>query len=218
VICMYQAHQADWLRVGFLVCLGLVATLAALAQFKKLKPPNYVFIMLFGLAVVQFMTMGWLRVSDNDRLRQELKDINPLSVTKLVVRADGGSRDIMLTNEVNMLFSQLQNVQAVHAHHSSPMSSYEVKFMLDSHEYQYRVARDSDRTDEYWVFETARAGNPGREIGRIHSPTLGKLLEVLVHVASPGHSWPRTWTKKSMCYEPNSYCKKCRSGAVRFFA
>jgi hypothetical protein len=57
--------------------------------------------------------------------------------------------------------------------------------MLDSHEYQYRVARDSDQTDEYWVFETARAGNPGREIGRIHSPTLGKVLEALAQGASP---------------------------------
>ncbi len=146
---MYQAHQTEWLRVGFLICIGLVPALAALAKFKKLKPTNYVFILLFGLAVVLFTTMNWRRVSDNDRLRQELKEINPLSVSNLVLRADGGSRDIVLTNEVNMLFGQLQQVQAVLAHHSSPTTSYEVKFEIDGHEYQYRVARDSERTDEY---------------------------------------------------------------------
>ena len=130
----YQAHATEWLRVGFLVCLGLVAALAALAQFKRLKPPNYAFIALLGLAVVLFMTMGWLRASDSDRLRQELKEINPLSVSNLVVRADGGSRDIVSTNEVNILFNQLQQVQAVLAHHSSPTTSYEVKFEIDGHE------------------------------------------------------------------------------------
>lgn len=182
---MYQTHQTEWLRVGFLICIGLVFALAALAKFKKLKPTNYIFILLFGLAVVLFMTMGRLRVSDNDQLRQDLKNINPLLVSNLVVRADGGSRDIVLTNEVYMLFSQLQNVQAMLAHHSSPLSSYEVEFMLDGHKYKYRVARDSERADEYWVFETASAGNPGREIGRIESPALGQVLNSLAHGQPP---------------------------------
>ena len=48
--------------------------------------------------------------------------------------------------------------------------------------------RDSERADEYWVFETARAGNPGRDIGRIQSPTLGQEMNLLTHGASlPQH-------------------------------
>lgn len=181
----YQAHHTEWLFLGFVVCLGLAVALVALAQFKKLKPLNYAFIVLLGLAIVLFMTMSRLKVSDNAQFRQELKDINILSVSNLTLRVDGSSRDIASPNEVNLLFNQLRQVQKVFAHHSFPTTSYEVKFEIDGQEYQYRVALDSDRADEYWVFETARAERPGREIGRIHSSTLGQVLNTLTHDATP---------------------------------
>jgi len=177
---MYQTHQTDWFILGFLACAGLVFALAALAHFRKLTLQNSVFFLLIGVAVFLMMTMAGLKGSDNDRLRQELKRINPASVSNLVVRAEGVRRDIVLTNEVSMLFSELQNVQAMPAHHSSSMSPVDVEFVFDRQVYQYRIARDSDRTDEYWVFETARASIPGREIGRIKSLSLGQVLNSLL--------------------------------------
>ena len=87
-----------------------------------------------------------------------------------------------------MLLDQLQQVKAVPAHHSHPTDSYDVKFMRGGHRYQFRIGRDSYRTNEYWVFETARAENPGREIGRIESSTLGELLSSLARgQAAPKH-------------------------------
>jgi len=182
---MYQAHQTYWLGAGFLACVGLAVVLAALAQFKKLKVRNSAFFLLIVAAILLMMTKSWLRVSDNDQLCLELKQINPLSVSNLVVRTDNIRRALIATNEIVPLFNQLQRVQAVSAHHSYPGDLVEVEFMMSGHGYRYRIGRDSDRTDEYWVFETARAGTPGREIGRIHSPILGKVLEALAHGASP---------------------------------
>jgi hypothetical protein len=177
---MYQAYQTYWLGAGFLVCVGLAVVLAALAQFKKLKLRKSAFFLLIVAAMLLMMTKSWLRVSDNDQLRLELKEINPLFVSNLVVRADGGSRDIMSTNKNEALFKQLQRVEAVPAHHSHPTDSFEVKFEGDGHEYRYRLGRDSDRTNEYWMFETTRAGTQGREIGRVQSTQLGPMLEQLV--------------------------------------
>ena len=185
---MYQAHQTYWFGVGFLVCVGLVAALGSLAHFGRVKLPNYVFIPPIGLAVLLILAMSWLRMNDNGQLRAELRDLNPLAVSNVVVSAGAVRRRLAEKNEFIPLFNQLQQVKPVPAHHISPTDSLNVGFMLNGHEYQYRVGRDSERADEYWVFETARAGNPGRDIGRIQSPTLGQEMNLLTHGASlPQH-------------------------------
>jgi len=181
---MFQVHRTDWLNAGVFVCVAFAAALAILAHFRKLKLPHYVFFVLIGLAFLQMLLMDRQKLDDNLQMRRELKEINPLVVSNLVVRADGGHRDIVSTNEVNVLFSQLKHVQAVPAKHRHPTDSFEVGFMIGDHVYRYGIGRDSARTDEYWVFETARAGNPGREIGRIQSPALGQEMNLLTHGAS----------------------------------
>jgi len=177
---MYQAHQTGWFGLAFLMCIGLVAALSILAHFGKLKLPNYVLFALIVLAILQILSINWLRVLDNNQLRAELM-IAPGSVSNVVVHIEGSSREILATNKVALLFNQLQRVKAVLAHHSSPINSFDVRFERNNQEYQYRLGRDSARSNEYWVFETARAGNPGREIGRIESSSLGELLNALAH-------------------------------------
>jgi signal transduction histidine kinase len=177
---MYQAHQTSWFVVGFAVCVGLAIAVVILTHFGKLKAPKYVFFVLIGLAFLLMAIMSRVEVSDEESFRRELRTINPGGVSNLVVRARAGNRVISAANEINSLFNQLQNVQAVHAHHSYPVDSVELQFMVDGHEHRYRIAYDSERKDEYWVLETARAGTPGREIGRVQSGQLGPMLEQLV--------------------------------------
>ena len=182
---MYQAHQTDWFDLGFIVCVGLVAALAAFAQFGKVKLPNYVFILPIGLAVLLMVTMSWLRMADERKLRAELSDLNPLAVSNVVVSAEAFRHRLTETNELIPLFNQLQQVQPVPAHHSHPTDIFEVGFMLNGHQYRYQIGRDSERADEYWVFKTARAPDSGREIGRVQSSTMGQVLNSLVHGQSP---------------------------------
>ena len=94
-------------------------------------------------------------------------------------------RQLSETNELIPLFRQLQSVDSVPAHHSYPTDPFDVRFMLNGHEYRYQIGRDSARPNEYWVFETARAPDSGREIGRIESPTLGQVLNLLAHGQPP---------------------------------
>lgn len=182
---MYQVHQTDWLGVGFVVCIGLVAALAALVQFGKVKLPNYVFVPPIGIAILLILTMSWLRMSDDRKLRAELQGFNPLAVSNVVVSTKGARHQLVETNTLISVFNQLQQVQVVPAHHSYPVDSYNFGFTFRGLRYLYRMGRDSDRADEYWVFETARAGLPGREIGRIHSSTLGQLLNSVTHEPTP---------------------------------
>ena len=182
---MYQAHQTYGFLLGFIVCVVLVAALGALAHFGKLKLPNYVFIPPIGLAVLLMLTMSWLRMSDEGELRAELRDLNPLAISNVVVSAGAVRRQLAETNELIPLFNQLQQVQPVPAHHSHPTDPVDVRFMLNGHKYMYQIGRDSARPDEYWVFETARAPDSGREIGRIESPTLGQVLNSLAHGQPP---------------------------------
>jgi len=182
---MYQAHQTDWFGVGLLVCVGLVSALAALAHFGRVKVPNFVFILPMGLAVLLIMTATRLRVSDRGQLSAELRGLNPFAVSNVVVTAGGVRCQLAETNEFIPLFNQLQRVKPMPAHHSRPIDSVNVGFMLNGHEYQYRIGRDSERAEEYWVFETARAGDMGPEIGRVQSSTMGQVLNSLVHGQSP---------------------------------
>jgi len=177
---MFQPHQVGWVGVSFLGCVILAGTLALLAQFGKLKLSKSVFSLFAVLAFLQLFALGLVWLSDDAHLRRELIGIDPLSVSNLVIRPDGGRREIVAPAEVKMLFNQLQRVAAVPAHHSHPLSSNEFEFMIGGNRYRYRIGQDSARADEYWVFETARAGEPGREIGRITSPNLGQVLNALV--------------------------------------
>jgi len=182
---MFQAHQTYWLHGVAIACAVLMVGAIALANLTRLKIPKYVLFLLLGLVFVLAMAASHLEVSDNKQFRRELREINPLLVSNLFVRTDNIRRELTATNEIVSLFNQLQRVQAVPAHHSHTGDLVEVEFMMSGHRYRYLIGRDSDRMDEYWVFETARAGTLGREIGRIHSPTLGKVLEARALGASP---------------------------------
>jgi hypothetical protein len=177
---MYQAHQTYWFIVGFCLCVGLVTALAAFTHLGRIKLPNFVFILPIGVAFLLVFSMNWLRVRDNSQLRSELRDLNPLALSNVVVSGGGVRRQLAETNEFIPLFKQLQQVRPVAAHHSYPTDSVNVGFMIDGHAYQYRVGRDSERNDEFWVWETARAGEPGREIGRIESAALKPVLEKIM--------------------------------------
>ena len=124
--------------------------------------------------------MSWLRKSDDDHLRAELRDFNPLAVSNVVVSAGAVRRQLAETNELIQLFNQLRQVQPVPAHHSYPTDPFDVGFILNGQKYRYQIGRDSARPDEYWVFETARAPDSGREIGRIQSTQLKAVLEGLL--------------------------------------
>lgn len=182
---MYQAHQTEWFVLGFVGCVGLLAALGAVAHFGKVKLPNYVFIPPIGMAILLMLAMSWLRVSDDEHLRTEMRDFNPLVLSNVLMCAGAVWRPLAETNEIIPLFSQLQRVAVVPAHHSSPTSPVIIEFWTHGQKYRYQVARDSQRADEYWVLETERAGESGREIGRIESPELGLVLEALARGKAP---------------------------------
>lgn len=177
---MFQTHQLDWFHGGFLLCAGVVIALMALAHFGRLKLQNYLVFMLIGLAFLLIIAVNGLRISDDDQLRSEICELNPLTVSNLVISEGNIRRQIIETNEIILLFDQLQQVKRVPAHHSSPTDPVEIGFRSHGLVYRYKVSRDSERPDEYWVLETERAGEPGREIGRIQSaqlkPVFGRLL------------------------------------------
>lgn len=177
---MYHAHQTQWFAIGIAVCVVLAVASAVATRFGKLKLPRYIFFLLVVLAFLQMAIMSRLGVVDDENFRRELQNINPGGVSNLMIRANAGNHAISSTNEINALFNQLQRVQAVAPHHSSPLDFFELQFVLDGHEYRYRVAHDSERADEYWVLETERAGQPGREIGRIQSTQLKPVFEGLL--------------------------------------
>ena len=177
---MYQAHQTGWFIAGFLVCVGFVIVLAALGQFGRLKLPKYIFILPFGLAFLMMMAMGRLRVNDDDQLRREIRDFDPLAVSNFIVSEGNTRRQIVETNEIISFFNQLQQVQAVLADHSSYTDPVGIEFRSHGQLYRYQIGHDTQRPDEYWVFETERAGEPGREIGRIESSQLRTVLDGLL--------------------------------------
>jgi hypothetical protein len=184
---MYQPQQPQWLGVGFLVCVGLVAALGALHHFGKAKPPNWLFGLLIGLAFLLVLAIYGQKVDEDKQLRSELKNLDPLSISNITVIAGTVRRRLADPNELKPLFSLLQRVAPASAHHSHPVLPVEVEFMNDSHLYRYRIGQDSERPEEYWVLETARAGEFGREIGRVESPELGRVLQAL----AAGPSAPR---------------------------
>jgi hypothetical protein len=167
------------------LCALLFAAVVAVAHYAKVRPPNYVFVLLLGLAFLQMALVGWLTSTDNEQMRREMQEINPAAVSHLVVSSGGFGRRAVPANEVASLFGELQQVQAVPAHHSHPVDSFDLEFQVAGNHFAYSLGRDSDRMDEYWVLEVARAGTPGREIGRIQAPELGQLLEALAHAKTP---------------------------------
>jgi len=182
---MYQAHQTHWFAAGIVACLGLAVAFAVLMHFGKLKLPRYVFFLLLGGVFLQMAVISRLQASDEENFRLELRSVPPDAVSNLWLRGGAVNRTVNSTNEIVTLFNQLQRIQPVHAHHSSPLDPVELQFTVGGHEYRYNIARDSERAGEFWVLETARAGNPGREIGRIESSTLGALLTYSLPTQQP---------------------------------
>jgi hypothetical protein len=73
--------------------------------------------------------------------------------------------------DADAVVAALRTVHYTSSHHSHPTRSFAVRITCGSSSVDVVLARDSDRTDEYWVFGRDQIGvsrlDPWAEIGRI---------------------------------------------------
>jgi hypothetical protein len=181
---MYRPHNPTWFALGFLVCLVLFAVGVIKQRRGQVAVPSGVLVALGLLAGTQLIVMLALRAYNDSRMRQELKSIAPAEIQKLTLTRDAASRVITSPADISSLLGLLQSASGVAAHHSSPMNPFEIEFEFHDTQYRYRVAADSERAGEFWVFPLgpSYAGGEGIELGRVRSDKLGPLVDRLLSV------------------------------------
>ena len=112
------------------------------------------------------------------RLREELREIPPQKVTNLTLSKDGVKKQIIDPSDVLELMSQIQSIKYIMAHHSVPKDEFDISFSYDGQQFHYRFGRDSDQTNEYWVFNERVSET--EEIGRIKSGEFGPMIDKLL--------------------------------------
>jgi len=171
---MYEPHQTTWFVLSFLILFA--SAVIVLLLNRKQKKISAV-IALVGMAQI-FIAIG-LQLYDNHQLRDELKHIDPLQVKNIKILKDKNSIQTMDTAKKAELFSYLHGIENISAHHSSPVNEFDLYFVFHEHTYHYRIGPDSERKDEYWVFNLCSTCQPDVEIGRIKSIKLADFIEGL---------------------------------------
>jgi hypothetical protein len=183
VLSMYQPHEISRSALGFAGSIVVAVLLSILSRARKWEVPRWIFPVILGLGMAQLAVVQGLQFFDDGKLREELKQLNPDIVRDLSVQHADRRRLVTDANEIRMLFSELQQLKPIAAHHSHPTDLFEVRFTKDGGRYRYVIGRDSERPQEYWVKEAARYPFSGHEIGRIQSVSFGRFLESLLNSA-----------------------------------
>jgi hypothetical protein len=175
-----------WSTFGLTACFAvgvlLFAVLAVLSMRGTVKLPRQVLLVVLGGAMALILTQIKLDSFNDEAKRQEFKAINPSTVSEVFVESAGQTAVVTNISDIRLLFSELQAVRAMPAHHSHPARTFDISFRTaNQQQYQYRAGQDSENADEYWIFRLGHDGPEGREIGRIRSvqlePLLGNLLK-----------------------------------------
>lgn len=175
----YQPHEPLWFLAAFGVLVLLAGGLLTLRQRGKSRIPAWLPPTVAALAALQIALAGATRLYDDAQFRRELRAIPADAIARVELIRDGRQHRLDRPAEIRTLLLGLQAVRNIAPHHSSPTDPIEVAFQYQGAAHRYRVARDSERPDEFWILEVARShpGTAPREIGRVQSEVLGEVLE-----------------------------------------
>jgi hypothetical protein len=180
---MYQRHSVLWIVVGIVACALVLALVTALQRRRIIHvPPKVLSASPWAVTLLAALLIGIL-LYDNRGIRRELREVAPAEVSELVLSRGNMISRVTDRAEISRFLTVLQTVQGAMAHHSHPTGECEAAFEFEGRRYRYRLGRDSERQDEYWVFRVGDAGtgNQELEIGRVRSAELGGLLEGLLN-------------------------------------
>jgi hypothetical protein len=171
---LYEPHQTAWFILSFFI---LFASAIVFLSINRKQKKISATIALAAMAQI-FIAIG-LQLYDNHQLRDELKQIDPLQVKILKILKDKNSIQSIHTAKKAELFSYLHAIENISAHHSEPINEFDLYFIFNGYEYHYKIGQDSERKDEYWVFNLCSKCQPDMEIGRIRSGKLEDFIEGL---------------------------------------
>jgi hypothetical protein len=124
------------------------------------------------LIVVMVLAGGRITVENHarDALRRDLNALSPPYLVTVNARE---------TTSPDVIVNALRSVARVAPHHSGPMQPLELEIRDATHTLHVRLAPDSSRPDEFWVFQNSAslfAGLLGLEVGRVTDSRLPGLL------------------------------------------
>lgn len=179
---MYEPHSIGLFILGFLLAGVALAAASVLRGTGRVKIPQWVLFAIGLVAILQLLLAQAIRFYDQWRMREEFRQLSPGRIEKMVIGQDGRTNQVADPARIGELLALVRPLAGVAAHHSHPVNQFDVVFELPNYSYRWRIGRDSERPEEYWV-ELLGRGRAGQEleIGRVHSARLGQFLEDLLN-------------------------------------
>jgi|SRR5271165_5064577 len=119
----------------------------------------------FLLLLCGVMVFWVYRTVEEGRARTAILELLDAPDDQFAVSVNG-----QLTQNGRAVLDALRGVHSMSAHHSHPDHKIPVVIRRKQEVLELTLRRDSDFTQEYWIFWTREADNPNRlEIGRINT-------------------------------------------------
>ena len=160
----------------FVICAVGFAVLAA--THKKLNVHQWVVWLFIGIAFVSMSLAGRMTMKRDQGKRQVLLGVDSLRLREVDLSQGPKHQLVHDPDSIHSLFTILQTVHTVHAHHSSPTDLYRIHFRYQGETQEYEIGRDSDIATEYWLLDYPRESF---DLGRVQSSELGPLLDRLLN-------------------------------------
>ena len=137
-------------------------------------------IKLFGCLLALLIVISFLSFKIVRRIREDtflsIANQNKVSLT-VHTEAEDSNWNPPISTEFLQIIAEAQRVKAHHSH-SLPLLSFDVSDLSLGKTHWYRVGRDSEHENEYWLVEITENREFGQPMHRFQSKELTSFLEV----------------------------------------
>jgi hypothetical protein len=176
---MYEPHDPTWLFFGFFGSMALFAVMVLRRRAGRPVPAGGVGMLTWGVAVLFLFGAFAMQGYDRWKLRTEFSQLTPARLTRVTLSRGNQTNQLHDFERISEVLSLAQSARRVRAHHSHPIEPADLILESKGLSYHYRIGRDSELSEEWWVQRVGRDGSEF-EIGRVQSNQMGQLLDQLL--------------------------------------